>query len=390
MALHPLEKARKAAAVSGRLLDLVDTNFHSNGFIPPDTPFRRGFEDFLSRREYHPDPQGALPPRVSIAEYYAHRGFNVSPEDVVICASTSEAYSLLFSTFGRSGDSVALPSPGYPLAEELALQNRLRPRFYRRSPENAYQITHEQVRSVMEVNTALIVAVSPDNPTGSVLSTGEYRCLESAARDYSALLVWDEVFSDLLFYEAEDSRGHPLGEADGPVTFVLNGASKLFASPDIKIGWIVISGDRRRRTAVRERLSTANDHYLSSSSIGQAMLPYLFSDLGAFRRQMRQAVATHRTSFLSWLEGEPRVEALPPAGGIHALCRIPSLSAADSDHVALALLEGEDPVYVHPGYFYRASEECASFVISLLVPEERLQPGLAKISRTLDEFASPG
>ena len=383
MALNPLEKARRAAESTGRLLNLIDTSFHSNGFIPPDEPFSRGFQDFLSHRCYRPDPQGELFARESIARYYGDRGLSVAPEDIVVCASTSEAYSLLFSTFGRSGDTVALPSPGYPLAEELALQNRLRPRFYRRSPEEAYRITEAQIEYAMDLDTALVVAVSPDNPTGSLITDRELHGLLSAARGYSAFLVWDEVFCDLLFSGIRDSEAHPLNQRDGPVTFVLNGASKLFASPDIKIGWIVISGDPRRRAAIRERLSTANDHYLSASSIGQAILPHLFPGLAGFRRELRQAITSRRNGFRFWLDQEDRVEAFPPAGGFHALCRIPSIPAAQTDAFVLALLEGRDPVWVHPGYFYRASEKSASFVLSLLVPEGRLQAGLAKISRTL-------
>ncbi|MFP4430280.1 MAG: pyridoxal phosphate-dependent aminotransferase [Spirochaetaceae bacterium] len=380
MALNHLETARRGAGATGRLIDLIDTNFHSQGILPPPEPFRRGFEEYLSRRRYRPDPQGSLPARESIAAFYASRGLPVSPEDIVLCASTSEAYSLIFSTFGRAGDSVALPLPGYPLAEYLARQNRLVPGPILRDFRRGFHL---------DLDTAFLVAVSPDNPTGRIVSSEELELLQRAAQATSAFLIWDEVFCDLVFAEGEPGASrdtaHPLATGDGPPTFVLNGASKLFAAPDIKVGWIVITGSPRRRAALRERLAVANDHYLSSSSFSQEMLPHLFRDLGAFRRQMRETVRRRRDCFLRWCRREARVEVVPPQGGIHALCFVPGLESVDDETFALALLAGDPPVYVHPGSLYGTGSTPVSFVVSLLTVEAELERGLEAVSAAITD-----
>lgn len=381
MALNRLETARRSAEATGRLIDLIDTNFHSQGLLPPPEPFRRGFEEYLSRRRYRPDPQGALPARESIAAFYASRGLPVSQEDVVLCASTSEAYSLIFSTFGRAGDSVALPLPGYPLAEHLARQNRLIPKPIRRDFGRGFRLEPETLGEAVGLDTAFVVTVSPDNPTGQIVSSGELELLRGAAQATSSFLIWDEVFCDLVFADT----AHPLATGDGPATFVLNGASKLFAAPDIKVGWIVLTGSPRRRAALRERLTVANDHYLSSSSFSQEMLPYLFRDLGAFRRQMRETVRRRRDGFLQWCRREARVEVVPPQGGIHALCCVPGLESIDDEAFALALLAGDPPVYVHPGYLYGAESTPVTFVVSLLTVEAELERGLDAVSAAITD-----
>jgi alanine-synthesizing transaminase len=66
---------------------------------------------------YEPSPQGAVAARQAIADYYQARGLTVSPEHLVLCASTSEAYSWLFQLLGNpgDGDEVLFPEPSYPL-----------------------------------------------------------------------------------------------------------------------------------------------------------------------------------------------------------------------------------------------------------------------------------
>lgn len=377
-----LEAARRGAEATGRLIDLIDTNFHSQGLLPPPEPFRRGFEEYLARRRYRPDPQGALPARQSIAAYYESRGLPVSPEDIVLCASTSEAYSLLFSTFGREGDSVAIPLPGYPLAEDLARQSRLHPKPIKRDSGRGYSLDPETLPQAVDLDTAFIVTVSPDNPTGHIVSSEELELLRKTAVNTSAYLLWDEVFCDLVFSR---EAAHPLATEEGPVTFVLNGASKLFAAPDIKVGWIVLGGNPRRRAALRERLTVANDHYLSSSSFSQAMVPHLFRDLCVFRSEIRDTVRRRRDCFLRWCRKEPRVEVVPPEGGIHAFCWVPGLEGIDDEAFALSLLAGEPPIYVHPGYLYGAESTPPGFVVSLLTIEESLERGLDAVSAAITD-----
>ncbi len=385
MALTTLETERRAAQSTGRLIDLIDTNFHSQGLIPPPLPFRRGFEDYLSRRRYLPDPQGDERARESVASFYGSRGLPVSPEDVVLCASTSEAYSLVFSTFGRVGDSVAIPLPGYPLAGFLARQNRLLATPIRRSVDRGFALDAESLTPAVGVDTAFIVVVSPDNPTGRIATPEELATVQRTARDFSASVVWDEVFCDLLFSSPApgSAPAHPLATEEGPATFVLNGASKLFAAPDIKVGWIVLAGAPRRRAAIRERLAVANDHYLSSSPFSQAMLPHLFGGLGTFRREMRGSVARRRELLLQWCEAEPWVEVVPPEGGVHAFCRVIGLEGTQDEFFAQALLAGDPPVYVHPGSLYGAQDAPPTFVVSLLTAEEALTRGLEAVTETI-------
>ena len=55
--------------------------------------------------------------RAAVSVYY---GAAIPPEHIVLTASTSEAYALLFKVLGDPGDRVLVPAPSYPLFEYLA------------------------------------------------------------------------------------------------------------------------------------------------------------------------------------------------------------------------------------------------------------------------------
>ena len=69
---------------------------------------------------YDPEPFGLVTARNAIADYYFNRhNFSVDPSRIVLTASTSEAYGMLFMLLCDAGDSVLVPAPSYPLFEYL-------------------------------------------------------------------------------------------------------------------------------------------------------------------------------------------------------------------------------------------------------------------------------
>ncbi len=73
-----------------------------------------GGADVRARSERH------VRARQGVAEYYAERGEEVSAEDVILTASTSEAYSFVFRALCNPGDELLVPAPSYPLFGFLA------------------------------------------------------------------------------------------------------------------------------------------------------------------------------------------------------------------------------------------------------------------------------
>jgi len=75
---------------------------------------------------YDPQPAGLAAAREAVCGYYAAAGHLVSPDRVLLTASTSEAYAYLFKLLADPGDEVLTPRPSYPLFEFLATMESLR------------------------------------------------------------------------------------------------------------------------------------------------------------------------------------------------------------------------------------------------------------------------
>src|SRR5512141_582862 len=105
--------ARRAGAA--RLIDLTESNPTRAGIeYPPDVLAPLAREE---GRRYAPQPFGLRPARQAVAADFARRGHPVAAEQVILTASTSEAYAFLFKLLADPGDEVLVPHPGYPLFE---------------------------------------------------------------------------------------------------------------------------------------------------------------------------------------------------------------------------------------------------------------------------------
>ena len=119
LAPNRLARAVQQHRRDGRsIIDLTESNPTRAGFdYPPDllAPLAdcRGLT-------YAPLPFGATEARQAVAGEYARRGVRVDAERIVLTASTSEAYSLLFKLLMQPGDEVLVPRPSYPLFDLLA------------------------------------------------------------------------------------------------------------------------------------------------------------------------------------------------------------------------------------------------------------------------------
>lgn len=96
------------------ITDLTESNPTCCGFSYPEKEVLAALAD-KSSLLYQPEPHGLLIAREAIAKYYASFGVTVRPENILLTASTSEAYSFLFKLLCNAGDAIIVPQPSYPL-----------------------------------------------------------------------------------------------------------------------------------------------------------------------------------------------------------------------------------------------------------------------------------
>ncbi len=322
---------------------------------------------------YRPAPFGPLEARAAVARQYQRWGVSVDPGRVVLTASTSEAYSLLFKLLCNPGDAVLTPTPSYPLFEQLGRLDGLQIHPLPLDPEDDWRPDLSTLADAPRRTRAVIV-VHPNNPTGSHIHPEDATALTTACRDRGWALVADEVFLPFCLDGGPGSRCSFASPADA-LTFTLGGLSKSAGLPQLKLAWIVVGGPDAMVAAALERLDYIADAYLSVNTPVALAAPCLL----AAATTIEGAIASRCLANLEFLRDMaaslPAVTVPAVGGGWSALIRLPAV--LDDEEIALRLLE-ERGVAVQPGFFFDIPT-AGVMVLSLLTPEPIWRQGLEEL-----------
>lgn len=369
---------RDARAARRRLIDLTVTNPTACGI-----PYPAGLLSPLASTPaltYEPSPFGLEAARAAVARDYARRGISVATEHVLLTASTSEAYSLLFKLLCEPcGDSVLVPVPSYPLFEHLTRLDGVRPLPYRLEYHGRWTLDVDSVDHAWLDSVRAVLAVSPNNPTGSVLSDDELHALGARCAARSAALLVDEVFADYPLRERAAELEVRTPDLR-PLVFRLGGLSKSAGLPQLKLGWIAVDGPDDLRAAALERLEVIFDTYLSVSTPVQVAAPALLEAAAPIRRAIHERVRGNYAQLNALAAGRPAVEVLNADAGWSAVIRVPATKPEED--LVLELLE-QDGLVVHPGFFFDFPHE-AFLVVSLLPEPACFAEGVARILERVD------
>ena len=334
--------SRRAEALRGQYLDLTESNPTKVGLTYDTNRILAAFHhpEILT---YSPEAAG-LP----VALQATRADF--------MTASTSESYSWLFKLLCDPGDEVLAPRPSYPLFDLLAGLEGVRVKQYPLRYGEGWFIDHEALKAEITPRTKAILLVHPNNPTGSFVSPAELDQLTALGLP----LISDEVFSSYAF---EPNPLPTLGDNGRVLTFVLDGLSKSAGLPQMKAGWIRISGPGA--ADARHRLELIADTYLSISTPVQWALPELLA--AGVQTQILERIRTNRAQLPAAL----RIE-----GGWCAILRMPATRS--DEEWALHLLE-HHRVLVQPGYFFDL-EGGPYLVVSLLTEPGTFAEGLRRLT----------
>jgi aspartate/methionine/tyrosine aminotransferase len=372
--------ARRARGAD--VVDLTEANPTRCGLLAGGDALARALAELArdpASRRYEPDPRGARAARDAIARYHARGGAAVDPDQVLLTAGTSEGYAHLFRLLADPGDRVLVPRPGYPLFDLLAELEGVETRGYglrRASADAGFRLDAQDLaREAAAPRARAVLAVHPHNPTGAFVHPEDARVLRDACRAHDLALVSDEVFAESAFAAAAPGARLPTllepGE-DAPLHFVLSGASKLLALPQLKVSWIVVGGPRARREEAQARLEAIADTYLSVSPLLAACLPALLDARAAIGATLAERVRGNRARLAALVAKAPGVALLPADAGFAAILELgDDAGAPDEEALALALVERAG-VLAHPGYFFDFEDDGrARLVLSLLPEPER-------------------
>lgn len=180
----------------------------------------------------YPDPRGVPALREALAEYLGRvRGAAADPEQLMICAGFTQAFSLISRWLsGRGIDRIALEDPGWHAHRLIAEQAGLE--------VTSIPVDSEGLRvAELEASGATAVVVTPSHqfPTGRVLGSERRAALIEWAEQGERLIVEDDFDAELRYDRA--AVGALQGLAPERVAYIGSASKRLV--PGMRLGWML-------------------------------------------------------------------------------------------------------------------------------------------------------
>lgn len=181
---------------------------------------------------------GTMELRTAIAEKLKkENGMDYDPTEVLVTIGVGEATYDAFGAFLQEGDEVLVPDPVWLNYIHVPNFFGAKPVAYHLKEENDFQLDMEEVKSLITDKTKMIVLITPNNPTGGVLSRDTLEELSKLVIEKDLMVLSDEIYEKLVFDDVEHVSIASLpGMRDRTIT--LNGFSKAYSMTGWRLGYM--------------------------------------------------------------------------------------------------------------------------------------------------------
>ncbi|MBA3873217.1 MAG: pyridoxal phosphate-dependent aminotransferase [Anaerolineae bacterium] len=218
---------------------LINLGSGTPDFVPPVEVFDAMQEALSSNRVQYTTWTGIPELRKAIAEKLKrdnHVEYDYENE-LIVTSGAQEALMITLMTLLDPGDNALIPSPHYDeyTRDTKILGGELIP--VATTPESNFTIDVADLEAAITPRTKAIVIVSPNNPTGTVLSREKLIEIGALAQKYDLIIVSDEIYEYYVFDGSEHvSMASLPGMRERTIT--MNSFSKSFGMTGLRLGYI--------------------------------------------------------------------------------------------------------------------------------------------------------
>ncbi len=263
-----------------------------------------------------------------------------SPDQVLVTTGSAEANFLVCWRLLEPGDQVAVMLPNYLQTWGLAQNFGAAVRGFALRADAGWEPRADEVRAAIAPGTKLVIVTNPHNPTGHVLSDAMRRLIVERAQAVGAWLLADEVYQGA----ERDGVTTPSFWGSYERVLVVNGLSKAYGLPGLRIGWLVAPAEFTAEVWARHDYTTIGPAGASDHLAAVALEPQVRERL---LERTRRILRTNYPVLEDWLRrfGDTFSWHPPQAGAICLVQYRPAVSARD----VVERVRAEHDVLLVPG-----------------------------------------
>ena len=238
-----LKEAKRLEEEGNKVLKLNIGNPAPFGFEAPDEILVDVIRNLPTAQGYC-DSKGLYSARKAIMQHYQARGMrDVTVEDIYIGNGVSELIVQAMQALLNSGDEMLVPAPDYPLWTACVNLAGGTAVHYLCDEQSEWYPDIDDIRSKITSNTKAIVIINPNNPTGALYPKEVLQQIVDIAREHQLIIFSDEIYDRLVM----DGLQHISIASMAPDLFCVtfSGLSKSHMIAGYRIGWMILSGNKR-------------------------------------------------------------------------------------------------------------------------------------------------
>ena len=232
----------KAKALEAQGRDIIHLEIGEPDFDTPSNIIEAGCDALRKGFTHYGPSAGMMELREVIARYVSEtRRVNVTPDEVVVVPGGKPIIFFSILALAEVGDEVNYPNPGFPIYESMINYVGAKAVPIRLREELDFRLDVDELASLINDRTKLVIVNSPQNPTGGVLTKEDIAAVARTIGGRNIMVLSDEIYSRLIF-EGEE---HSIMSEDGMKerTILLDGFSKTYAMTGWRMGYGVMRPD---------------------------------------------------------------------------------------------------------------------------------------------------
>ena len=160
-----------------------------------------------------------------------------SKNEITVTCGSSEAVASSIISLVEKDDEVIIMEPFYEnyLPDTIIAQGK--PRYIELKPMK-FTINEEELKSIFNSKTKVIIINTPNNPTGKIFSENELKIIADLCEDFNVTAITDEIYEYITY----DNNKHVSLASIGNMfnrTVTISGFSKTYNMTGWRIGYAV-------------------------------------------------------------------------------------------------------------------------------------------------------
>ena len=344
-----VDEASRMEDAGMQILKLNIGNPAPFGFKAPDEVIHDMRRQLIECEGYSP-AQGLFSARKAIMQYAQLKKIpNVSMDDIYTGNGVSELINLSLSALLDFGDEILIPAPDYPLWTACATLAGGKAVHYICDEQSEWYPDMQDIESKITDKTKAIVIINPNNPTGALYPREVLQQIVDIARRHQLIIFSDEIYDRLVLEDEEHISIASLAPDLFCVTF--SGLSKSHMIAGFRVGWMILSGNKRIAQDYISGLKMLSNMRLCSNVPAQSIVQ---TALGGYQSVQNYIVPggriyEQRDYIYNALTDIPGISAVKPKAAFYMFPKIDvkKFNIADDEKFALDLLRDKKILIVH-------------------------------------------